>query len=284
MERSPAFPPNRSISLPSRIHPTCLRVEAELNKLRAWEIRSCSSLDNLSAETIQIGLAGLSEVYRGVEELVYSSLTHHGDLLEGALDYSVKLLDRCGIVRDMQQKMKEQVFCLQSSLQRRGTDSKFENEISSYLRLRKMLKKETSKCIKSLKRSERKFLHIPSTKDYHLAMVVKVLREVNTMTYIVLRSLLSFMSSSGSKIKKGGGCSLISKLRPNDHKAKKLMNEVGRVDDALFGVLHGTEEMTMAHRKVEKLVVSLDCIEKGLDVVFRRLIQYRVSILNVLTR
>lgn len=284
MERLSALPPNRSISLPSRLHPTSLRVEAELNKLRAWEIRSCSSLDTLSAETIQTGLACLSEVYRGVEELVYSSLTQHGDLLEDALEYSVKLLDRCGIVRDMQQKMKEQAFCLQSSLRRRGTDLKFENEISSYLRLRKTLKKETSKCIRSLKRSERKFLHIPSTKDYHLAMVVKVLREVNMMTCIILRSLLLFMSSPGTKIKKGGGCSLISKvLRPTE-KAKKVMNEVASVDDALFCVLHGTEEMTVAHRKLEKLVVSLDCIDKGLDVVFRRLIQYRVSILNVLTR
>ena len=56
------------------------------------------------------------------------------------------------------------------------------------------------------------------------------------------------------------------------------------VDDTLLCVLHGTEEVPLADRKLENLVISLDCIDAGLDVVFRRLIQYRVSILNVLTR
>ncbi|KAI3665296.1 hypothetical protein L6452_43920 [Arctium lappa] len=289
MERSSALPPNRSISLPSRLHPTSLRVEAELNKLRLWEARAFSSSETLTAKTIQTGLVGLSEVYRCVEELVYSSLTQqalhsHGKVLEHALDHSVKLLDTCGIVRDAQRKMKEHALRLQSSLRRSGTDSRFEDDLSSYIRLRKKLKKEASKCIRSLKRAERKFTVVPLSKDYHLAMVVKVLREVNVMTSLVLRSLLLFLSSPGTSIKnRHGGCSLISKLRPTE-KTKKITNEVGSVDDALDCVLHGTEEMSMAHRKLENLVIGIDCIEAGLDVVFRRLIQYRVSILNVLTR
>ncbi|KAJ9564584.1 hypothetical protein OSB04_000550 [Centaurea solstitialis] len=293
MERSlAALPPNRSISLPSRLHPTSLRVEAELSKLRAWEARSCSSAETLTAETVQTGLVGLSEVYRCVEELVYSSLTQqalvsHGKVLERALEHSVKMLDTCGIVKEAQRKMKEHALRLQSSLRRRGTElSRFEDDLSSYIRLRKTLKKEASKCIRSLKRGERKFITVvPLSKDYHLAMVVKVLREVNVMTSLVLRSLLLFLSSPGtSTIKNGyGGCSLISKLRSSE-KTKKITNEVGSVDDALYCVLNSTEEMPMAHRKLENLVISIDCIEAGLDVVFRRLIQYRVSILNVLTR
>ena len=76
---------------------------------------------------------------------------------------------------------------------------------------------------------------------------------------------------------------MISKLRSAE-KSNKITNEVGNVDDTLLCVLHGTEEVTLADRKLENLVISLDCIDAGLDVVFRRLIQYRVSILNVLTR
>ncbi|XP_071704380.1 uncharacterized protein [Rutidosis leptorrhynchoides] len=276
-----AMPPNRSNSLPSRLHPTYLRVEAELNKLRAWEIRSCSSSETLTAVTIQIGLVGLSEVYRCVEELVYSSLSQHGGLLEDALNHSIKLLDTCGIVRDTQQKLKKQVFCLQSSLRRRGTES---HDILSYLSLRKKSKKDASKCIRELKRSEKKCMHVPSLKDHNLKMMVKVLKEVNVMTSHVIRSLLLFLSSPGSTFKtRRGGCSLISKLRPSE-KTKKVLNEVESVDDALFCILHGREEVTMAHRKLDNLLISLDCIENGLDAVFRRLIQYRVSILNVLTR
>ncbi|KAI3712790.1 hypothetical protein L1987_71355 [Smallanthus sonchifolius] len=279
MERSLALPPNRSISLPSRLHPTSLRVEAELNKLREWEIRSCSSSETLTADIIHTGLFGLSEVYRCMEELVYSSFTQHRALLEQALDHSLKLLDACGIIKDTQQKMKEQALCLQSSLRRRG-----KREISSYLGLRKKLKKDASNCIRSLKRSERKFEILPSSKDYHSEMVVKIFRDLNLMTSRVLQSLLVFLSSPRSMIKNtSGGCSFVSRLWPTE-KIKNIMSEVDSVDDALFCVLHGMEDMTMAHRKLEHLVINFGSIEAGLDVVFRRLIRYRVSILNVITR
>ncbi|KAL4569078.1 hypothetical protein LXL04_024705 [Taraxacum kok-saghyz] len=254
MDRSSAFPPTRSISLPSRLHPTSFRVESELNKLRVWEVRSCSSSETLTSETIQTGLFNLAEVYRCAEELVYSSVTQqalnsHGKVLEDALEHSVKLLDTCGIVRDTLQKIKEQAHRLQSSIRRRGTDPRFEDDISSYIRLRKRLKKEASKCVKSLKHAERKFTLVPSFKDFHLSMVVKVLREVNVMTSLVLRSLLLYLSSPGTSIKnRHGGCSLISKLRLSE-KGKKNANEVGSVDDVLICVVRGTEEMTTAHRK-----------------------------------
>ncbi|KAJ0693747.1 hypothetical protein HanPI659440_Chr15g0600791 [Helianthus annuus] len=285
MERLSALPPNRSISLPSALHPTSLRVEAELNKLRAWEIRSCSSSETLTVETVQTGLVGLSEVYSCAEELVYASLAQHGKVLENALDHSVKLLDTCGIVRDTRQKIKEQALCLQSSFRRRSSELRIEEEVLSYLTLRKKLNKEASKCIRSLKRSERKFTVVLCLKDYHLQMVVKILREVNVMASRVLRILLLFLSSPGYTNKNNrGGCSLIlNVMRPNE-KADKIANEVGSVDGALFRVLHDTEDMTMADKKLENLVTSLDSIEAGLDVVFRRLIRYRVSILNVLTR
>ncbi|XP_076951581.1 uncharacterized protein LOC143624986 [Bidens hawaiensis] len=123
MERSSALPLNRSISLPAQLHPTYLRVEAELNKLRAWEVRYCSSSEILTANTIQEGLVGLSEVYRCVEELVYSSVTRPGELLEDVLDNSVKLLDTCGIIKDTQQKMQEHTLFHQLSLRKRGEES-----------------------------------------------------------------------------------------------------------------------------------------------------------------
>ncbi|XP_076927398.1 uncharacterized protein LOC143590948 [Bidens hawaiensis] len=283
MERSSALPPNRSISLPTRLHPTYLRVEAELNKLRAWEVRYGSSSETLTANTIQAGLGGLSEVYRCVEELVYSSFTQRGELLEDALDHSVKLLDACGIIKDAQQKMQEQALCLQLSLRKRGQESRVEDEISSYLRLRKKLGKEVLSCTRSLKRSERKFEAVPSLKDYHSKMEVKVFRELNLMTSRILRTLMVFLSSPRSTIKNTrGGCSFVSKLWPKE-KMKKIVSEVGSIDVAPFCV-HDTEDMTMAHRKLEHLVMSLGSTHAGLDVVFRRLIRYRVSILNVLTQ
>ncbi|KAJ0098127.1 hypothetical protein Patl1_29216 [Pistacia atlantica] len=50
----------RSISLPTRSHPTTLRVEEELNKLTSREMYSSSS----KAEKIWSGLSGLGELYK----------------------------------------------------------------------------------------------------------------------------------------------------------------------------------------------------------------------------
>ncbi|KAK1423528.1 hypothetical protein QVD17_18832 [Tagetes erecta] len=284
MERLHPLPPNRSTSFPSTLHPASLRVESELNKLRAWEIKSCSSTKTITSGMVQTGLVGLSEVYRCAEELVYSSLTQHGKMLENALEHSLKLLDTCGIVRDTQHKIREQVLCLQSSFRRPSTQSRLEDKISTYFKLRKKLNKEASKCIRSLKQSEKNFLVVVSLKDQNLTMVVKILREVNVMTSRVLRVVLMYLSSTGTGNRnKRGGCSLIQKLRPTAT-VEKIVNEVGSVDGALLCVLHATKEMTMVDRKIEHLVVSLDSIEVGLDAVFRRLIGYRVSILNILTR
>ncbi len=110
--------------LACRLDYTPIRIRligAELNKLKTWELSSLSSTTPLGAETIQMGLVRLAELYICVVELIHSPLTqqalhnHHGKLAEEALDLSVELLDACGTARDLFLIMKEHVQELQSA-------------------------------------------------------------------------------------------------------------------------------------------------------------------------
>lgn len=295
------LPPVRSISLPSRLHPTSLKVEAELNKLKIWEASISSTEESLGAETIQVGLVELAELYNCFEELLRSphtqqAILHHqdGKLLEETLDGSLTLLDTCGCARDMLLKMKEHVQDLQSSFRRRGGDSNMQRDINAYTTFRKKVKKETLKYIRALKREESKFEFLPLLNlDPHLSMVVRVLREVSSITSVIFRFLFLFLSTPSPPRIKLGGYSLISKLMPVglmvNEKGKRIKNEVGTVDVALC-TLHGhardtnvKDEVQTVQRKLETLAVNINGLESGLDSVFKRLIHYRVSLLNVLT-
>ncbi|XP_059670787.1 uncharacterized protein LOC132316300 [Cornus florida] len=300
MAGSSALPPVRSISLPSRLQPTSVKIEDELDKLKAWQASSVSATEAIGADTIQKGLVGLPELYTRVVELISAPLTQqalirHQDekVVEEALDCSVTLLDTCGTARDMLSLMKEHLQHLQSALRRRAAESSIECSIGAYITFKKKAKKDISKCIRALKQMESKTGSFPVlVLDDHLSMVVRLPREVSTIAICVFRSLLLFLSMPVMKSKLGGW-SLISKLMPTGlavhEKRQKMINEVGSVDVALCALYGHVQnngvkaEFQLVQRKMEILAAGMDSLEAGLDFVFRRLIQYRVSLLTVLT-
>lgn len=293
--------PVRSISLPSRLHPTSLKVDSELDKLKIWEASLPSLEESVGAQTILKGLHGLAELYNSVEELLHTtrtqeSISHHqdGKVFEEALEGSVTLLDAGGCAKDLLSRMKEHVQGLQSSLRRRGGGS-IQQDVNAYNAFRKKAKKEALKCIRSLKRAEGKFLFLPLLDlDPHLLMVIRVLRELSNITSVIFRYLLLFLSTPSLLKTKLGGCSLISKLMPVglvvNEKGKKINNEVGRIDVALCNLnahardTGATDEVRTVQNKLKALAVNINGLESGIDTAIRRLIQYRVSLLNVLTR
>ena len=108
--------PVRSISLPSRLHPNSQKIEAQLSKLKTWELSSTSMGIPLGSETIQVGLTGLAELYNSIKELIRSPLTQQTllqhqsrKLVEETLDGSIGLLDACGTARDLLLNMKKHV-------------------------------------------------------------------------------------------------------------------------------------------------------------------------------
>lgn len=273
----------RSISLPSRSHPSTIKIEEELNKLKTWEASSTTT-----SESICIGLSGLLNLYNSMDDLLNMPSTqevlfrHRQEkCLEELLDGSVVLLDICSIARDKLSQFKEQVQDLESALRRRKGDSSEEN----YISLRKKMKKEAKRLIAGLKQMDNKTVASQLLyQNDHICAVIRVLREVNTFSSTIFQSLLMFLSTPVSKTKQSKW-SLVSKLI---HKgviaSEENMNELESVDEIILSEgTSNTEKMQLAHEKLEALEKSIEKLENFSECVFRRLIKSRFFLLNIIS-
>ncbi|KAK7360281.1 hypothetical protein VNO77_02264 [Canavalia gladiata] len=283
----------RSISLPSRSHPSTIRVEEELSKLKTWEGTSTST-----SGSIDNGLSLLEDLYICLDDLLNMASTqkvishHRGEkCIEEVLDGSVRILDICGITRDTMFQIKENVQALHSALRRRKGDSSVETSVAEYKLFIKKTKKNANKLITSLKHMDNKFGVSPLLDlDHHLGAVIRVLRDVILMNLSVFQIILSFltMSSLNSKATKW---LLVAKLMHKGVKpcedASENVNELQCVEASLNTLLNeGTndEKMQVAHERLEALENIIESVENGLESVFRRLIKTRASLLNIISQ
>lgn len=278
--------PVRSISLPARSHPTSLKIEETINKLKSRNIYPSDSTCCYSSggESIQLALLNLIELYAHLQELFPSLSTQQRKLVEEAIESSVSLLDTCSSARDLISGFKEQVCDLQSALRRKGYSST-EREVSMYMSFRKKVAKDVARCLKVLKRAEGKYGVTAPLLDSDPSSVnlVRLLRETYTATVVVFRSLFLFFSTPT----KASRWSLISKLltinsgaRSNSKEAG-ILNEVSGVDLAFQN--DSTVDVMLVRGKIQALDASLQILEGEVGCLFRCLLQNRVSLLNILT-
>ena len=289
----------RSISLPVRSHPSTIRVEEELNKLKSWEASSSSKV-----ETICIVLSGLSELYRYIEELLNLPLTQQAlsqhqnqkwfnDLL---LESSLMYLDICGNTRDVILLMQETIRELQSGLRRiKVGDLSIESIVTAYNCSRRKMRKEIARSLASLKPMDNEIGAFPMLNlDHHLSAVVRVLNETSLMTSSIFQSLLLFLSVPVLK-PKPSRWSLVSKLVQKGALARKdqpeNMNELEGVDIALSSLLMHNSSKDIEEQKIQSAQIKLDALdvgmvglEKCLECLFRHLIQTRVFYLNIISQ
>ncbi|KAB1201754.1 hypothetical protein CJ030_MR8G007411 [Morella rubra] len=284
----------RSVSLPSRSHPTTQRLEEELNRLKTWGAMSTST-----SESIRNGLAGLVDLYRCMDDLLnmpstQQVLSHHQNekYVEELLDGSVRLLDICGISRDFLLQIKEHVRALQSAFRRRKGDSScIESSTNDYTCFRKKMKKDARKLITALKKMENKWALSPVLDlDHHLSALIRVLREACAMNVSLFQSLLLYLIAPVPK-PKPTGWSLVSKLMHRGvvacEEKQEEVNEVVVVDAALrYASNEGfdAEKTEIAHKRLGDLEISIEDLENGLECVFRRLIKTRASVLNIISQ
>ncbi|KAI3665287.1 hypothetical protein L6452_43911 [Arctium lappa] len=292
MEGSSSISHFRSVSLPSRLtNPSSTKIETKINELKA--------LGNLvvSSESIQSGLVGLAELYVCVEELVRSpktqpALSRHqnGTLVEDALEGSIGLLDLCSTLKDLLMLMRGNMQILQSALRRKGGNSTVATHIATYLSFKKKTKKNITKSLGTLKHLEKKmgsFLLLDV--DHHALMVSKVLGEVYALTLSQFKSIFIFIST---KTKPTNGVQLISKLvskSTSKHaKRKTFINDVETIDLVITSLQKSlcnsdtkNVDVQMTLNTLQILDAILEGFEAGLDCVFRRLIQCRTSLLNI---
>ncbi|XP_022741823.1 uncharacterized protein LOC111293303 [Durio zibethinus] len=279
----------RSISLPSRSHPTTLRIEDELNRLKTWE---ASSL--LTFESIFGGLSRLEDLYQCMDDLLNMASTQqvlsqhqHEKCIDELLNGSVRLLDICGISRDNMFQIKEHVHTLQSALRRRKGDARIENNILNYTRFRKEMKKQGKKTITELKQMDNKLGASPLLgQDHHFSAVIRVLREVTVMNTAIFQSLFSFLSAPVSS--KQTRWSLVSKLMHKGviscEEKQENVNELESVDAALCRHISDVEKMQNARKRLVALESSIEGLENRLECLFRHLSKARTSLLNIISQ
>lgn len=282
----------RSISLPTRSHPSTIQIEEELIKLKSWETSSTSKV-----ETICFGLSGLTELYKCIEHLLKLPLTQQAlsqhkneKWVDELLDFPLRFLDLLSKTRDDVLLMKGKVEELQSVLRRRKIGD-MENHVAEYWCLRRKMRKECTKSLLLLKQIDGSIGSSFFSLDLnnHLCSIVKVLIEASLITSSILQSLVVFLSSPilRSKVNKW---SLVSRLMQKgvfgcDNQNENI-NELEKVDFGVSSLMimeNEAEKIQSAHRRLEALVVAIEGIENGLECLFKRLINTRVSFLNIIS-
>ncbi|CAN4078632.1 unnamed protein product [Withania somnifera] len=273
---------NRSISLPSRFHPVTQKIEEELNKLKNWEVSASPTAENAYS-----GLVGLVEVHKCMGDLLNLPLTlqslsqcQNKKWVDEILDKSVRFLDICGTTRELVSQFKENVKDVQSLLRRRKGDF----STNKYTLLRKKMKKQTKSLVTALKRMDHvEVVAAIEIDDQLVSAVIRVLREVTTMGISVLQMVLVFLSGPNSRpISKW---SLVSRLVNKGDQDN--VNEIESADVALSSLSkcgpNEVEKIQSVHSKLEIVEAHFECIENGLDDIFRCLIRSRSTLLNVVS-
>ncbi|KAF8101094.1 hypothetical protein N665_0210s0029 [Sinapis alba] len=274
----------RSISLPSRSHPSTTGIEEALNKVK--EINTTTG----SSESILMALAGLEELYNCTEEFLKMSSTQRvmssdgSEFMEEMLDGSLRLMDICNISRDLMVETHEHVRGVQSCLRRKkvvtggGTDQ-LDVAVLGYVRFRKSMRKEAKKLLGSLKKFDGGSTTCSSSgvndgqEDEHLAAVIDAMRRVVSVSVVVLKSFLEFLSGRQSNIK--SKLALVLRKKKDHHEETK--NELESLDSAICCSRDDLQN------KLEEVEISIDGFEKYLEGLFRRLIRTRASLLNIIS-
>lgn len=281
----------RSISLPSRSHPSTVKVEEELRKMKTWESSESSS----SSSSVCGALLGLQDLYDSIDELLKMGSTQqvlscpqHKQLVDELLDGSMKLLDVCSLAKDVTLETQQHVGALHSAVRRRKGDSAIKSTVAAYTCYRKKMKKEAKKLITSMKKMNEKFnLSSMESPDHHLSSVIGALRQACSTNCSIFESVLLYLTPLTKP--KARGWSVVSKWV---HKgaiaceSNSGLNEFENVDVALSSVVEEmeVEKLKIAQRRLESLETAAQEIESGLDGVFRRLIKTRASLLNIISQ
>ncbi|GMP32115.1 hypothetical protein CsSME_00006022 [Camellia sinensis var. sinensis] len=282
----------RSISLPCRSHPSTVRIEEELNKIKTWESSSTPT-----AEAISNGLSRLEDLNKCMQDLLNLPLTqqalshhHHEKWIGDLQDGFVSLLDICGTERDVMTQIKEHVRDLQSALRRRKGDSSIEISIAKYTCFRKNTKKDAKKLIAVMKHMDNKIEATPLLElDQHISSLIKALREVVAASISILHSVLLFLSVPILK-SKSTRWSLVSKLLQKGEVAcenQENVNELESVDVALHSLCRSDsnegDKMQSAQNTLKSLEARIEDVENVLEYLFRRFVKARATLLNIVS-
>nr|GMC65889.1 uncharacterized protein LOC109167533 [Ipomoea batatas] len=219
----------RSISFPSRSHPSIQKVEEELTMLKALQVSATPE-----AATISSGLLGLEQLYKCMDDLLnlpqtLHTLSQHQNkkLVDGLLEKSVKLLDLCGLARDSASQLKENLRDIQSSQRRKKEDSSVESNITQYTSFVKKMSKDAKKSIAAIKKIDDKIDgSTPLDVHHDISAVIRALREASAVSLSIFQLVLLFLSVPVLKPKPSRSSSFPSISHPSIQKVEEELNKL----------------------------------------------------------
>ncbi|AEE78788.1 putative protein [Arabidopsis thaliana] len=267
----------RSSSLPARLHPHGLnQIQQLLNKLRADDNNSLSLLSNL---------------YDSVSHLFNDSpsslLVPHHSFFTHLLDLSLLHLDLCSKLRDITCRIKDCLRDLRSAFRRRrhSGDSTIRCHVKAFIRSRKAVHKDIAKLLLLLKQTG-----LSSSESSH--PLITLLQQVCSQTCQTFRTVLLSLSTAVPK-PRPSKWALVTKLviknvtSTSGQVRTGHRNEFQMMDEELrrFSM---AEEIKKDRIKsmitnLDKVDVAVEDLEESLERLYRRMIQARVSLLNILS-
>lgn len=215
--------------------------------------------------------AALRELQDSANNLLHSPTTKRALVQEKYVDEvceaSLQMLDICGTTKDVLVHVKDHLHELHSTFRTIGVgETTIENKLGAYYIHRKKLKREMVNCLRSLK--EMKSDHIYPI-DHSLAVVVNVLREVRITTISTVESLMSLMSMPS----------------PDSYKSYigTFTSKFIRVNSLSLWENCDSTTFQTGNKRLEAVEIAIEDLEVELECIFRRLIETRVSLLNILT-